>query len=251
MKIAQIVKILEDFAPPQGAAEWDRIGLMVGDVERQCSGVVLALDVTDKVIDEAVEKDANLIVSHHPFIWDALARIDVSRGQGKQIERLIKHDISVYSAHTNLDMAPTGLNVTLAAMLGGGNIRLDDEGAGALFDVDTTLGELASRTADVLGDRTVTFVGDADDRVRTAYLVTGSGGSEYTRASGLADVLITGELRHNRYIEARRDGFRLIEFSHYYSEIIMQDILYGALASTGLNIIRAASDCPFRRLEEV
>lgn len=251
MKIANIIAMLEEFAPPSGAAQWDRIGLMVGDVNRECSGIVLALDLTDRAIDDALENGANLIVTHHPYIWDALARIDVSKGQGRQIETLIKHDVTVYSMHTNLDMAPTGLNVSLAAMLGGSNIRLDEDGEGALFDVDCTLGELAAQAARTLGDETVRLVGDADRRVRRAYIVTGSGGSEYSRAKEVADVLLTGELKHNRYIEAQRDGFALIEFSHYYSEVIMQDILYGALAPTGLKIIRAASGCPFRRLEEI
>lgn len=251
MKIADIIAILEDFAPPSGAAEWDRIGLMVGDVRRECSGIVLALDLTDRAIDDAIGSGADLIVTHHPYIWDALARIDVSAGQGRQIERLIKNDIAVYSMHTNLDMAPTGLNVSLAAMLGGSDIRLDHDGAGAIFKIESTLGALAARVSEVLGDGTVRFVGNASDEIHVAYVVTGSGGSEYARAKEVADVLITGELKHNRFIEAQRDGFGLIEFSHYFSEIIMQDILCGALAPTGLKIIKATSGCPFRRLIEI
>ncbi len=251
MKISEVIEILERFAPPTSAEEWDRVGLMIGDPDRDCSTVSVALDLTSEALEDAIREGAELIVTHHPFIWDALERIDTRDARGKMIAALIKNGICVYSMHTNLDMAQNGLNATLAKALGGKNIRLDEEGCGAVFDTETTLGALAKRTANVLGDDSVLVVGDSGAHISRAYVVTGSGGSAFLRAMTLADVLITGELKHNQYIEAVERGFKLIEFSHYYSEIIAQDVLREALADTGLKIIKAAQSCPFRRLENL
>lgn len=249
MKICTLIAVLEEFAPLSLAEEYDRVGLMVGDADAECTGVVLALDLTDKVIDEAIAAGANFIVTHHPFIWDPLKNIDFESGKGAQIKRLILHGIAVYSAHTNLDKAPEGMNVYAAQLFGGTNICCDSEGVGAVFETDCTLKELAKRVATSLADGTVRYVGDPDMRIHKAYVVTGSGGSEYDRAKEVAQVLITGELRHHQYIAAENEGFGLIEFSHYYSEIIMQDILCRLIEGTGVKIIKAAAGCPFRRIE--
>ena len=248
MKIDALIGELEKFAPKSLAEEFDRVGLMVGGGERECASVMLALDLTDKVIDEAISAGANLIVTHHPYIWDPMKNIDFSTIQGRQIKALIENGITVYSMHTNLDKAEQGLNVTLAKALGK-NVRRDEEGVGAIFEVDESLSSLAKRTAAFLDDDTVKFVGE-DRRVRVAYVVTGSGGSEFDRAFSVADVFLTGELKHHQYLDAIARGKALIEFSHYYSEIIMQDILERALSSTGVKIFKAQGNCPFRRYDK-
>ena len=88
MKIDALIGELEKFAPKSLAEEFDRVGLMVGGGERECTGVMLALDLTDKVIDEAISAGANLIVTHHPYIWDPMKNIDFSTIQGRQIKAL-------------------------------------------------------------------------------------------------------------------------------------------------------------------
>lgn len=248
MKIAQIIERIDALAPPTLAQEWDRVGLMIGDVRRECTGIAVALDITKEGIDQAASEGVNLIVTHHPFIWDALKSIDVSCAKGEMIETLVKHSITVYSAHTNLDSAPGGLNFRLAQMLGGKNIVVDSEGGGAIFDIDCPLSELARKVADSLGDESLRCVGDPFAHIKRAYVVTGSGSSEYDRAKEVADVLLTGEIKHDRFVQAAEEGFKLIEFSHYYSEIIVQDILIDALGGMGVKIIKAADRCPYWRI---
>ncbi len=247
MKIAQITELLEEFAPVELAMEGDRIGMMVGDRDAECDTVCVALDLTPSVLKDAIDGGAQLIVTHHPFIWDPLARVLTGEkdGKGNVIATLIKRGIAVYSMHTNLDMAPKGLNMTLAARLGGTPER--DE-FGVVFRADRTLKKLAEDVAEEIGDRSVRFVGDPEATVRKAYLVTGSGGCAFDRAAEVADCLITGELKHHQYLDALERGLMLVEFSHYHSEIIMQDILPDALAGTGLKIIKAAQSCPFWRI---
>ena len=247
MKIAQIIDVIEKLAPLCDAEEWDRVGLMIGSAQRECDVVLTTLDVTPAVVDEAIECGAQLIASHHPFIWDRLSSIDVDKQKGAMIEKLVKHDIAVYSAHTNLDKAEDGINVRLATLFGGKNIARD--GLGATFDVEeTTLKSLAEHVASRLGDDTVLYAGDEHKKITRAYVVGGAGGSEYARARQVADVLITGELKHNQFAEAEGDGFCLVQFSHYHSEKIARDIFFDALANLPIKVIKAAQACPFRRI---
>ncbi len=249
MKISEIIELLETFAPPSLAEEWDNVGLMVGGVGGECSGVLLALDLTDGAIAEAIKSGCNLIVTHHPFIFRPISKIDLDTAKGRQIAALLKNDVTVYSMHTNLDKAEKGINRALADMIGE-NATLD--GCGVIFDIKPrTLGEFAKYVSKKLDDGSVRIVGDPSVAVSRIYAVSGSGGSEYGRARECADVLLTGDLKHHNYIDALGDGFPLVEYSHYSSEIIMQDIIETALCGAGIKIIKAKQNSPFRLLEEI
>lgn len=250
MKIGEIIEILERFAPTALAEEGDRVGLMAGSREAECRGALVTLDVTPEVVKQAEETGANLIISHHPFIWDPLKTLGEDSPRGELYARVVRGGISVYSMHTNLDKAAGGINDRLVALLGGYDVEAD--GVGRVFSTGgITLGELAKRVAVTLGDGTVKAIGDPNKTVNRAYIVGGSGGSEYDKARQKADVFITGELKHHQYLDAALDGFMLIEFSHYFSEIIMQDILLDALASYPIKIFKATQSCPFRRMQEL
>ena len=152
--------------------------------------------------------------------------------------------------HTNLDKTKGGINDRLAALFNGKDVQND--GLGRIFSLgDVTLKQLAVIVRDTLDDDTVFAVGDPNKIIKTAYVVSGSGGSEYARAKEVADVLITGEIKHNLLVEAKAEGFCLIGFSHFASETIAQEILCDALAPYSINIIKAAKVCPFWRLDEV
>ncbi len=250
MKNGEIIKILEQLAPVEIAEEWDRVGLMIGSRESENTGVLLTLDVTPSAVREAEEKGANLIVSHHPFIWDPLPCIDEEDPRGAMYARLIREGISVYSMHTNLDKARGGINDYLAKLFGGTDV--EEDGVGRVFSTGgLTLGELARRVSERLDDKTVVVVGDPDMPVKRAYVVGGAGGSEYDRTKRLADVLISGEMKHHQYLDAPIDGLALIEFSHFSSEIIMQEILSDALAPYSIKIFKATKVCPFWRIQEL
>lgn len=250
MKISDIIAELEAFAPIELSEVWDSIGLMAGRADAECSGVMLALDLTPDVILQAEKEGCNLIVTHHPFIFRALRSVDFSEAKGAMICGLAKKDMTVYSMHTNLDKAPRGLNYTLAEMFGGNDIKLD--GSGVLFDIEPqSLSDFAKRTADLLRDRSVRIVGDPNRLICRVYAVSGSGGSEYERARECADVLLTGDLKHHSYIDAICDGFALCEYSHFSSEIIAQDILANVLDGTEIKCKKAIQNSPFRLLEEI
>lgn len=114
----EIIVLLESFSPKEYAMEGDRVGLQIGQLNRPVGRVLVALDLVEEVVDEAIEKGAQLIIAHHPPIYRPLAKLATDTAQGRIIEKLIKHDISVYAAHTNLDVATGGVNDMLASALG-------------------------------------------------------------------------------------------------------------------------------------
>ncbi|MDM5338982.1 Nif3-like dinuclear metal center hexameric protein [Fictibacillus enclensis] len=109
-----IISDLHVLAPKQLAEEGDPIGLQVGNLNQPVKKVMIALDVLEQVVDEAIESEVQLIIAHHPMIYRPLKKVDLSTSQGRMIEKLIKHDIAVYAAHTNLDIAKGGVNDWLA-----------------------------------------------------------------------------------------------------------------------------------------
>lgn len=114
----EIIQLFEQFAPKGLAMEGDKIGLQIGRLNKKVDRMLIALDVLENVVDEAIEKDVQLIIAHHPIIYRPLKNLLTDTTQGKMIEKLLKHDIAVYAAHTNLDVAKGGVNDLLAAALG-------------------------------------------------------------------------------------------------------------------------------------
>ncbi|MFD2116106.1 Nif3-like dinuclear metal center hexameric protein [Paenibacillus yanchengensis] len=113
-----LIQHLDRLAPKKMAVEHDRIGLQVGTLNKSITTALVTLDVTDAVVEEAIAKGAELIIAHHAIIFRPLPKIDTATASGKLIEKLIKHDIAVYIAHTNLDVATGGVNDWLADRLG-------------------------------------------------------------------------------------------------------------------------------------
>ncbi|MDF2854408.1 MAG: hypothetical protein K0Q87_259 [Neobacillus sp.] len=121
MKIAnghEIIQLFEKFSPKGLAMEGDKIGLQVGRLSKKVDRVMIALDVLEEVIDEAIANNVQLIIAHHPPIFRPLKKVITDTVPGRMIEKLLKHDIAVYAAHTNLDVAEGGVNDLLADALG-------------------------------------------------------------------------------------------------------------------------------------
>ena len=158
MKTREIVEYLNSCFLPVYQETYDNAGFLVGDPDREASGVLATTDVTDEVIDEAISLGANLIVSHHPLIFGGLKRLTPANATQRMVIRLIENKIGVYAAHTNLDNLKEGVNGILAQKLG-----LTD--CSILRPVEGVLRKL------------VTYVPTADaDRVRQALFSAGAGG---------------------------------------------------------------------------
>ncbi len=137
MKIKEIVSALERFAPLPLQDGFDNAGLQIGLTEAEATGALLCLDVTEAVLDEAIASGCNLIISHHPLIFKGYKSITGKDYVERCILKAIKNDIVIYSAHTNLDNAPGGVNFKIAEKIGLKNVRILDPKESSLIKLVT------------------------------------------------------------------------------------------------------------------
>lgn len=212
--VQQILGLLQTLAPSELACSWDNVGLLV-DVGVPVSHVLTTLDITAAVVQEAVENDCQLIVSHHPVIFDPLKHISA----GDVPALLIKNNISAICMHTNLDAAPGGVNDVLADLLRIENRRdfADNCGRIGTLNVPTTAQQLAETCSRMLHTH-CKFV-EADHPVEKLAEVSGAGGSYLQQAIDKgADCLVTGEAAHHIAILAKQKGVGLVVAGHWGTE---------------------------------
>ncbi len=224
MKIGEIEKYLDSKIPFATASSWDNVGLLVGNREPEVTGVMLALDITEAVVEEAKKSGCNLIVSHHPVIFHAIKSVVDSREEQGVICALLKAGITAICIHTPLDFCEGGTNDTLAQAAGLMNVEMCCEDKNGLFfgrigDVkEKTLTELATRIKSTLSAPCVLYHERQNSTGRVA-VVAGAGGGEIlaVKAAG-ADTMITGEAKHADFATAANAGLNLIVVGHYHSE---------------------------------
>lgn len=117
VKNAEVFKAMERWAPKQLAYSWDNVGLQVGSASGTATKALITLDVLENVVDEAIREGADLIIAHHPLLFKSLKQIDIDSPKGRIIQKLISNNITVYAAHTNLDIAKNGMNDILSELL--------------------------------------------------------------------------------------------------------------------------------------
>ncbi|MCK5762368.1 MAG: Nif3-like dinuclear metal center hexameric protein [Candidatus Izimaplasma sp.] len=136
----KIKKIFETFYPRDLAYEWDNVGCQIGSLNKEVNIILLSLDLTLEVVDEAISNKVELIIVHHPLIFSPIKSIDTDTYKGMLIEKLIKNEITLYVAHTNFDISNKGMNLILANMLNLKNQKILDyttesEGLGRVGDI--------------------------------------------------------------------------------------------------------------------
>lgn len=226
LTIADLQHWLTEFAPSRLAAEWDNVGLLVGDPTREATRVMTCLTVTAESVAEAIREGAQLIITHHPFPFSATKRITSETHAGRLLLSLIEARIAVLSPHTAFDSARYGINRRLAERLGLEQIRplvVDDQdfslGIGRLGHFAGTLGDLAARACGELGLATVQLVGDPARRLDRVAVGCGSAGELLAAAQASeCDCFVTGEARFHTALEAQAAGMTMILLGHYASE---------------------------------
>ena len=141
LKVKDILKEIEQYAPLPLQESFDNAGVQVGDVNQPATGALLCLDVTEEVVDEAIEMGCNLIVSHHPLAFKAFKSLTGSTYIERCMMKACKYDLVVYAAHTNLDNAAGGVNFRLAELIGLENVRVLSPQKGALLKLVTFVPE--------------------------------------------------------------------------------------------------------------
>ncbi len=240
-KVSEILRIYDYVAPFYMKFDFDNIGHLVGFSEAEVDKVLVALDITDDVIDEAVAMGAQLIVSHHPLIWEPLKRVTDDDIKGRKIIKMIRHGISAICLHTNMDSAEGGVNDALMAAMGVSVTGLlDPHGVhpdGKPYGV-ARVGELPNEMEleDFLlavkkgikanGIRYIS----GGKKVKKVACCGGAGAGDMLKAleSG-CDTYVTADLKYDHFLSARELGLNLIDADHYCTENVVVPYLVSSL----------------------
>lgn len=239
MKISQITEVIERFASLGWQESYDNAGLIVGRPDDEVHKALLAVDVTEEVLDEAEAEGCDIILTHHPIIFHALKRFNSADPVQRCVERAIRSRIALYACHTNLDSAPEGMSWRLAEILGVGNLRVlqpSEAGEGVGFGV---VGELPEAVDTVefmqfvrrkLGVKVVRYSDTATSAVRRVAVCTGAGASligEARRAG--ADIYITADLKYNDFMTPDK-VLTVADIGHFESEYCAIELLFDILS---------------------
>ena len=235
MKVKDIIRVIEEFAPLSLQEGWDNSGLCIGSPEDVVSSVLLGLDCTPELVDEAIACGADMIVTHHPLIFSGLKKISPDNPVGESVIKAIKAGISIYAAHTSADKVIAGVSGAMAARLGLEDVQiLDEDGEGTGLGVVGNLPEpLSSEEAVKLvkksfGLKAMRASKPVDGKISRVAMCGGSGGSLIgTAMKSGAQLYISGDISYHNFFT--REGFMIMDIGHYESEIEIVDILFSLI----------------------
>ena len=232
MNLIDIIKYFEEKFPKDLAYEWDNVGIQVGTLNIPAKKVLITLDVTKEVIKEAIDKKVNMIISHHPLLFNPLDKIIFDTPRGWIIKNLIKHNITVYSAHTNYDTAEGGMNDEFAKILGLKNPALMDEvdGIGRYGDIETiNIKDFINDLKNKLNLDNIKVIGSTSREVSRVGISGGSGSKHMYQAKMRGcDVYLTGDVTYHTALDATSLGLTVIDIGHH-AEKIFVDAIYNFL----------------------
>lgn len=257
MRLSEVIENLERFCPGSFAEKWDNPGLQVGNSTQEIKCVLLALDATSEVIEQAKEMEADLILTHHPLLFHGIQHVSNDDYVGKRILFLAENRIACYAMHTNFDVlgmadaAADELRLVDREVL---QVTFEDEvsreGIGRIGKLPEymKLEELAQRIREVFRIPTVRCYGQPDEPVVTAAILPGAGSGEIDLAvSGGADVMITGDVSHHTGIDALEKGIAVIDAGHYGVEKLFMPYMkeYFHREMPEIRVLCAAEKEPF------
>ena len=242
-----VMNALERIAPRHLAEDWDNTGLLIGSYAQKVERILVALDVDDIVVAEAIERSADMIVAHHPAIFRGMKQLRTDLPLGRRLAALLTHGIAVAAAHTNLDITRGGVNDVLAARLGLEKLssfittEQADGSAESLGRIGTlpapvAIDDFAHSVRERLGVSHVRLVRAADRPVRRVAVVGGAG-AEFidTAVRRGADVYLTGDVKYHEAQRAAEQGMHLIDAGHFGTERpvlpVLADLLRAELAA--------------------
>ena len=245
MKLNEIIEFADELAPFDTAAEWDNVGLLVGSPDTEISRVLLALDITPAVAEEAKKIGAQLIISHHPVIFSPLHALRPDSAE----YLLAKYDIAALCLHTNLDRADMGVNTFLSAALDLDNVVFYPEEFLLIGEPHEPCAaeDYAAYIKRRLHAPSVRFT---QGKVSRVAISSGGGGEgvELAQKYGF-DAFVTGELKHHQYLYAVQHGIAAFDAGHFSTENVVIAPLKSMLADRFPDVdfmISERLDCPYR-----
>jgi dinuclear metal center YbgI/SA1388 family protein len=243
--VADLILALDQIAPFGMAESWDNVGLIVGDRDRSVSSVLIGLDPTNRLLDEALDLGADTVVTHHPAIFKPIPSIDTGESSGRFLELALTHRLNIVACHTNFDAVCKGVNDILADLLGLQDISPlvpaeapfpDDAGLGRIgcYHQQKNKADFIELLLDVLDLDSVQIAGELPEMITAVALCGGSGSdfAETAKRSG-ADLYISAEIKHNVARWAEENDFCIIDGTHYATEKPAVRLLADKLRSYG------------------
>jgi dinuclear metal center YbgI/SA1388 family protein len=245
LKLKEFLTFLDTVAPIETAESWDNVGLMIGDPEQLVTGVLIALDPTLQVVEEALTKGTNTIITHHPLFFHPIKSIRTDTPSGQLLKKALSHDIAIIGFHTNLDVAKGGVADTLAETLTLQDITpvsdTGEENANGFVRIGSLPSPMAGNAflthiASQLHMPTLPVAGTLPAEISRVAVCGGSGSdlAELAFKSG-AQVYISGEIKHSVARWAEENNFCIIDAGHYATENIivskLTDIIHDFISS--------------------
>jgi dinuclear metal center YbgI/SA1388 family protein len=234
MLLRELAQIIEDFADLRLQESYDNAGLIIGNKEQEIEKVLICLDVTDEVVDEAIDLNCDMIISHHPLIFLPLKKISSK----SLVYKAIQNNIAVYAAHTNLDSATFGVSWILAKNLGLNELRplsekndFPNQGLGAIgkFDEAISEEEFLLKVKTVCKCKQLRYSKSSAKKIKTVALCGGAGGNMINDAiSQNADAFLTADLSYHHF-DSTEKNILIVDAGHYETEQYAIDILYDLL----------------------
>ena len=257
MKCSEVVACLERIAPRCFAEKWDNVGLLAGREDKEIKKILLALDPTSEVVDEAAAWGADLLITHHPLIFSGIKSVTTNDFIGKRVFNLVFRDVCYYAMHTNFDVM--GMADAVADLLELEKCQVLDvtfqdeismEGIGRVGELSRTMSleECARYVKDRCKLSCVRVFGNPEQLIDVVALIPGSGKSYIDLAEKKgAQAVITGDIDHHNGLDAIEKGLVIIDAGHYGLEKIftsyMEEVLKRELPA--IQIKRAMEKEPF------
>lgn len=231
--VNDIFENLNELAPVSLKMDFDNVGLLVGNGKNTVKKCLIALDITNEVIDEAISVGAELIVSHHPIIFEAQKTVLEDDIVGGKLVKLIRNGISAVCMHTNLDIAQGGVNDALMAVLGcKAEEALDYDGCGRTGEYATPIEfeVFLNMCKESLNTKGLRYY-YAGSPVKKIAVMGGSGGGCVALAKEKGcDTYVTADVKYNQFLDAKELGINLIDADHFCTENVIVPVLYERLS---------------------
>ena len=224
MEIRELIDKLCEKYPLDLQEDWDNSGLQIGNLDNELKNVLISLDLEEEGVDMAIENDCNLIITHHPYLFNGTKSIDFTDSFYNRLEKVIKNDISVFAMHTNLDIAADGLNDNLCQILDiqkAQVLELDkDLGLGRYGEIEKTKAkDFARKVKEILKANELVCYGDMEKEISKVAVCGGAGSSLFDDAiiQG-CDLMITGDVSYHMGMDYANRGLVIIDPGHFASE---------------------------------
>lgn len=231
LMLSEIIDILEGFAPKELKEDFDNVGLMIGESNAVINSALVSLDCTMEVMMEAIDKECELIICHHPLLFRKPSSITGDTLLGKKIRKAIQNNLNIYAMHTNLDVKAEGMNDMLVNILGFSSSAVieksssrkagESDGIGRIVELEKemTLEEVCSRVKENLKLKAARYSGEKQWKVKKLAVINGSGQDYFERARKLgADCIISGDTTYHYVSDLYEEGVAVIDAGHFGTE---------------------------------